>query len=71
MKLRSLRHRFAIALAVFLALVVIPVIFVGQWMNERAEEELWTAVLGAELAELDPSGAAGEHKHHGFLDSYV
>lgn len=71
MKVRSLRLRFSIALVVFTALVVIPIILVGEWMNERAEEELWNAMLGAELAELDPTRSTGDHKHHGFLDSYV
>ena len=45
MKVRSLRLRFSIALVVFTALVVIPIILVGEWMNERAEEELWNAML--------------------------
>lgn len=71
MRVRSLRQRFAIALAIFSALVVIPIVLVGEWMNERAEEELWTAMLGAELAELNVTHSMGDHKHHGFLDSYV
>lgn len=57
------------ALAIFSVLVVIPIILVGVWMNERAEEEVWRAMLGAELAELNL--ATSDHKHHGFLDSYV
>lgn len=71
MKIRSLRLRFSIALVVFTALVVIPIILVGEWMNERAEEELWKAMLGAEMAELDPARSTSDHKHHGFLDSYI
>ena len=71
MKLRSLRQRIAIALTAFSILVLTPVVLIGNWMNERAEEAVWTAMLGAELAELDPTHPKSEYKHHGFMDSYL
>ncbi len=71
MNARSLRQRIAIALTVFSALVAAPIILVGNWMNERAEEAVWTAMLGAELAELDIDHPDGQSVHHGVLEAFI
>lgn len=71
MRTRSLRQRIAIALTVFSVLVASPIIVAGHLMNEHAEEAVWLAMLGAELADLNVDGADGTSAHHGVLDSYV
>lgn len=71
MKAHSLRQRIAIVLTLFSALVAAPIIFVGTWMNERTEEAVWTAMLSAELTELDVDTPGSRLLHHGVLQAYV
>ena len=69
MKTRSLRQRIAISLTFFSALVAIPLILVGDWVNELAEQEFWQAMLSAELAHSGPDRPPSANAH-GLLDSY-
>jgi len=69
MKLRSLHQRIAISLTFFSVLVAIPIILVGDWVNERAEQQFWQAMLSAELANSRPDQAQPANVR-GLVDSY-
>lgn len=71
MKMRSLRQRIALSLTFFSLLVAVPIIGVGEWMNERAEQELWKAMLSAEMADVDALGSKTGASRHGVMHAYV
>ncbi len=71
MRPRSLQQRIAIYLTFFSLLVAFPLILVGVFINERAEQEFWEQMLSAELADVDLSAPRGEVTRHGVLNSYV
>jgi len=66
---RSLHQRIAISLTFFSVLVAIPIVLVGNWMNERAEQEFWQAMLNTELANSGPDRGQSANAHR-LLDSY-
>jgi len=68
---RSLQQRIAIYLTFFSLLVAFPLILVGAFMNERAEQEFWKQMLSAELNAVDLNHPQNVASHHGALNSYV
>lgn len=68
---RSLRQRIAFSLTCFSLLVAVPIILVGEWINERAEQELWKAMLSAEIADIDALGPRSGASRHGVFHTYV
>ena len=71
MRPRSLQQRIAVYLTFFSILVAFPLILVGAFINERAEQEFWKQMLSAELADIDLNIPRGEVTRHGVLNSYV
>lgn len=71
MRQRSLRQRIALTLTFFSMLVAVPIVLIGEWINERAEQRFWEAMLTAELADVDAQTPQAGVVRHGVLRSYV